>query len=1090
MKLFLKFVLILNFILFTKINAEETKLLRFPTINDNQIVFTYAGDLYTVSLDGGVARKLTNHIGYEMFAKFSPDGKTVAFTGQYDGNTEVFTIPAQGGEPQRLTYTATLGRDDISDRMGPNNIVMAWSPDGKEIIYRSRKETFNDFVGALFKVSVDGGMSQEIPLSGGGFSSFSPDGKKLAFNRVFREFRTWKYYQGGMADDIWIFDFETKEIENITTNKAQDVFPMWIDDEIFFASDRDRIMNLFSYNTKTKETKKVTNFDNYDIKFPSHNGSSIVFENGGEIYHFNAKNGDLNKISITIYDDYEYARKEFKNVGKNIVSADLSPNGERVITTARGDIFSLPAENGITYNFTNSSNAHDREAVWSPNGKYIAYISDKSGEYEIYLQDYEGKTAPIQITDGTNSYIFTIKWSPDSEKILYHDRQGRLQYVDINSKKSTLVFKSEYGRMYGGYNWSPDSKWIAYTDMTRSRIGVVKVYNLADKSTNQVTDDWYSSSQPQFSNDGKYLLFESDRSFNPIYSYTEWNHAYQNMSNIYIAILDKNEKSPFAPKNDVVNIEKQEDSKNKSKEKKNDADENKKSVNVKIDFDNISSRIVALPTASGNYSNIYCINNKVYYNYLVSEASGNSNHLKMYDLSKQEETTLGEKMSMSPSANGKKALIYKDKKLSVIDLPTASIKLEKFVNTENMNVWIDYSQEWKQIYDESWRQMRDFFYVENMHGVDWEAMHKKYDALLPYVKHRNDLTYLIGELIGELNIGHAYVNSGEKPEPKRIKTGLLGAKICKDKSGYFKIEKIIEGKNWDNDVTSPLQAVGVDAKVGEFIISVNGKDLKNTNDIYSTLVGLADKTVELELNSNPSSSGSRKVLVTPIADESSLYYYDWVQNNIIKVNEATNGEVGYIHVPDMGPEGLNEFVKHFYPQLSKKALIIDDRGNGGGNVSPMLLERLSRVVYRQNVVRGSIHASTIPAQTHYGPKVLLMDRYSASDGDLFPYGFQKLGLGKTIGTRSWGGVVGITSSLPFVDGGDLRKPEFASFSSEESEWIIEGYGVDPDIVIDNDPHREYLGIDDQLNKAIEVILEELKEYKELPEIPVAPDKSR
>lgn len=1088
MKHFMSFLLLLNFIF--NISAEETKLLRFPTIHDNQVIFTYAGDLYTVSLDGGVARKLTNHDGYEMFAKFSPDGKTVAFTGQYDGNTEVFTIPADGGEPKRLTHTATLNRDDISDRMGPNNIVMAWSPDGKEIIYRSRKETFNDFVGALFKVSVDGGMSEQLPLSGGGFSSFSPDGKKLAFNRVFREFRTWKYYQGGMADDIWIFDFESKKIENITNNKAQDLFPMWIDDVIYFTSDRDRIMNLFSYNINTKETKKVTHFDNYDIKFPSYNGKSIVFENGGEIYHYNTQNSKLNKVPVTIYDDYQFARKEYKNVGNKIASADISPNGERVIFTARGDIFSVPSEKGITYNFTNSSNAHDREATWSPDGKNIAYISDISGEYEIYIQDFEGKNDPIQVTNGTDSYIFTIKWSPDSKKILYHDRKGRLQYVDVNSKKSKIVFQSEYGRMYGGYNWSPDSKWIAYTDITRSQVGIIKAYNLDTKATNQVTDDWYSSSKPVFSNDGKYLLFESDRSFNPIYSYTEWNHAYQNMSNIYIAILDKNEKSPFAPKNDVATVAEKEETNNKSKKsKKNEADE-KPSLSVKIDFDNLSSRIIELPTASGNYSNIYCIDDKVYYNYVVTDVNGYSNNLKMYDLKAQKETTLGEKMALSPSSNNAKAIVTKDRKFAVIDLPSAPITLDKYVNTDNMNVWIDYSQEWKQIYDESWRQMRDFFYVENMHGVDWEAMHKKYDALLPYAKHRNDVTYLIGELIGELNIGHAYVNSGEKPEPKRIKTGLLGAKISKDDSGYFKIDQIIEGKNWDNKVQSPLQAVGVDAKVGEYIIAVNGQNLQDIDDIFSTLVGYANKTVELEINNRPNSSGSRKVLVTPIDDESSLYYYDWVQTNIRKVNEATNGEVGYIHIPDMGPEGLNEFVKHFYPQLSKKALIIDDRGNGGGNVSPMLLERLSREVYRQNAVRGSKHASTIPAQTHHGPKVLLMDRYSASDGDLFPYGFQKLGLGQTIGTRSWGGVVGITASLPFVDGGDLRKPEFASFSSEESEWIIEGYGVDPDIVIDNDPHREYLGIDDQLNKAIEIILEELKEYKELPAIPVAPDKSK
>ena len=1072
--------------------SQETKLLRFPTVNGNQVVFSYAGDLYTVSLTGGVARKLTNNVGYEVFPRFSPDGSKIAFTGQYDGNTEVFTIPAQGGVPQRLTTTATLNRDDISDRMGPNNIVMGWTPDGKSILYRSRKQTFDDFVGQLFKVSVTGGLSEELPLSTGGFCSYSADGKKLAFNRVFREFRTWKYYKGGMADDIRIFDFDTKEVKTITNTVSQEIIPMWIGDEIYFLSDRDRTMNLFVYNTKTSETQKVTNFIEYDIKFPSNSNSTIVFENGGNIYKFDVKTKTSEKITVTVIDDFGYSRSTLKDASEKIFEGDISPNGERVVFSARGDIFTVPAEKGITRNLTQSSDAHDRSAVWSPDGRYIAYLSDKSGEYEIYIQAQDGSSEPVKLTDAADTYKFGIGWSPDSKKILYNDRQSRLQYVDIDTKKVTLVDKGEYGRIYG-FAWSPDSKWITYTLQDENKFGVIYTYNLEKATKQPITDNWYDSSQPTFSNDGKYLLFVSDRDFNPIYSQTEWNHAYQAMSKIYMVLLSKDTKSPFSLENNEVTIAQPDATKSTdAKTDKGAKDAIKKDVTpaliVKIDFENISTRVIALPIDVAYYGNINCIDDKVYYNQFKPET--NSGSAKMYDLKKKAETELGESIQFTISSNGKKMLVSKNKNYYVIDLPSSKISLEKPMDLSSMKVWVDYAKEWKQIFDESWRQMRDFFYVENMHGLNWKAMHDKYAALLPYVNHRADLTYLIGEMIGELSVGHAYVNSGVKPQPERIKLGLLGAKISKHSSGYFQIDQILDGTSWNSDIRSPLQEVGINVVKGNFILAVDGKDLKDVNDIFRTLIGKAGKTVELVVNNKPELTGSRKVLVTPISDESSLYYYDWVQGNIKKVSDATNGQVGYIHIPDMGVEGLNEFVKYFYPQLNKKGLIIDDRGNGGGNVSPMILERLSRVVYRQTMVRGNTHASTIPAQTHYGPKVLLLNQYSASDGDLFPYGFKRLGLGTVIGVRSWGGVVGISGSLPFVDGGDLRKPEFASFSSDASEFIIEGHGVDPDIIVDNDPYKEYIGIDDQLTKAIEVIKEQLKNFKELPKIPVSPDKSK
>jgi len=1067
---------------------DEARLLRFPTISGDKIVFSYAGDLYSVASVGGMARKITTHEGFEVFPKFSPDGKSLAFTGQYDGNTEVYLMPAEGGIPKRLTFTATLDRDDLSDRMGPNNIVMAWSPDSKSIIYRSRRFAFNAFRGQLFNVSKDGGMSTEIPLYNGGFCSYSPDGKKLAFNRVFREFRTWKYYKGGMADDIWIYDFETKKIENITNNNAQDIEPMWCGDEIYFLSDRDRTMNMFSYNVKTKETKKVTNFTDYDIKFPSANGDKIVFEQAGYIHVFDVKTQKEQKVTIQIADDGLSGRDVIKDATQNIFSFDLSPSGERLAFGARGDVFSVPVKKGVTRNLTQSSSANDRNVQWSPDGRYVAYISDMSGEFEIYIQKPDGTEKPIQITKDADTYIFNIEWSPDSKKIAYNDRKKRLRYVDISTKTPVLVDTARNENIRG-FSWSPDSKWIVYT-RPDERVNKICLYNLETKKITEVTDDWYSAGGASFSSDGKYLLFTSSRDFNPIYNAVEWNFAYQNMSKIYFCLLSKSTVSPFVPENDEVKIiEENKTSENKDKPKDKDKkDEPKPVADIKIDLDGIKDRIVVMPCKPSNYGNIYCIDTKVYF---VDRPSGGEATIKVYDLKDKKETRLGEKMNFLISANHKKMLVIKGKDYAVIDMPSAEINIKETVDLSNLKVKINNQKEWKQIFDEAWRQYRDFFYVPTMHGVNWKNMHDKYSVLLPYVKCKNDLNYLIGEMIAELSIGHSYINGGDKPQVDRIAMGLLGAKIEKHSSGYFQVKKILTGQNWNNTMRSPLTETNVNVKESDFIISINGKPLNDVNDIYELLVGSAGKQIEMTVNSQPSENGSRKVVVVPIENETELYYYNWVQANIKKVSDATNGQVGYIHIPDMGVEGLNEFVKYFYPQLNKKALIIDDRGNGGGNVSPMILERLSRVVYRSTMSRNSSEGSTVPREALLGPKVCLIDNYSASDGDLFPYGFKKLKLGKLVGKRTWGGVVGISGPLVFVDGTDLRKPEYASYSADISDWIIEGHGVDPDIDIDNNPSDEYNGKDAQLDEAIKVILEEVKNFKQsVPPIPNGPDKTK
>lgn len=1066
-------------------------MLRFPAINGDQIVFSYAGDLYSVAAAGGIARKLTTDTGYEIFPRFSPDGKYIAFTGQYNGNTEVFIIPGEGGTPRRLTHTATLGRDDIGDRMGPNNIVMTWTPDGKNIVYRSRRYSTSDFLGQLFLVPVDGGMSKEIPISKSGFCSFSPDGKKLAFNWVFREFRTWKYYEGGMADDIRIFDFDSGKVEKITDTKAQEIFPMWIEDEIFFLSDRDRIMNLFVYNTVTKKTDKITSFDKYDIKFPSCSKDQIVFENGGYIYKMDSKTRKPEKVTIYIADDFESGKKVLKDASEKITSVSPSPDGERVVISAKGDIFNVPVKEGVTRNITATSGVHERNARWSPDGKDIAWVSDADGEFEIWMQKADRSQPAVKVTKGQNTYIFGINWSPDSRKLMYTTKKNDLRYVDVASGKITTVDKSPKSPNYNA-SWSPDSRWIAFV---RQEVGfpVIRIYSLETAKSTEVTDKWYYSSNPVFSEDGKYLFFTSERDFNPVYSETEWNHAYVDMSRIYLVPLAKETPSPLAPSDDQVKeVEEAAAPAPPTPEKTKKGSESKKpetgSKNIKIDSDRINERIISLPVKPGSYNNLQSAGDKIFYN--VNARLDGQAATKYYDLKEKKEVEVGTGISLTLVPSGKKMLIRQRNSYGIIPIPTGKVELKETISTDDMKVMVDLTAEWENIFNESWRQMRDFFYDPGMHGVDWKKMHENYSVLLPYVNHRSDLTYIIGEMMGELSVGHAYVMNGDRPLPERIETGLLGVRLSRDLSGFARIDKILKGANWSQSLISPLTVSGVDAKEGEFILAVNGQPVNKVNDIYELLTGKAGKLVELTLNSKPDLSGSRNVIVKPLASEKEIYYYNWVQDNIRKVSEATNGRVGYIHIPDMQVAGLNQFAEHYYPQLHKEALIIDDRSNGGGNVSPMIIERLMRTMTYATMNTGATVGDVNPGGTHLGPKVALCDKYSASDGDLFSYRFKFNKIGTLIGTRTWGGVVGISGPAPTIDGGNINTPSWAPYAADGSSFIIEGYGVDPDIVVENDPHKEYLGQDDQLDKAISVALEKLKtEAKRVPPIPEFPDKS-
>lgn len=1045
---------------------QESRLLRFPSVSKDRIVFTYAGDLYSVPIDGGMATRLTSDIGYEVFSRISPDGKTIAFTAQYDGNTEVYTMPIEGGAPIRMTYTAAIERDDIGDRMGPNNIVMGWTPDGKNIVFRSKWYSFAGLRGLLFQVPAQGGDLVQIPTTEGGFCSYSPDGKYLALNRMFREFRTWKYYRGGQADDIWVNKVGTTQLENVTNNDAQDIFPMWIGEKIYFMSDRDQTMNLFCYDTKSAETTKLTDFEEYDCKFPSFCQEYIVFENGGYIYKYNVAESSCEKVSIVVKDEAIYSRDKLVSYGDNGArhrgGYSLSPDGNRVLTSFRGDIFSIPASSGAVYNLTSTPGAHDRNPVWSPDGTKFAFFSDRDGEYQVYVASAEEPYDARPLTKFKSGYLERLMWSPKGDKLYFQDQKNRLYSLEVASGKYDVIIEGKFGGIRS-LDISADGRWIAYSSPLANGVSVIYIYDTVHKTTNRVTTEWYDSSSPLFSEDGKYLFYTSSRDLNAVYSRVEWNAVYQLSDYVFVLPLRSDIPNPCLIR-DVSDKVPEESRGPQTK------------IACDIEFDGIVERGVALPLESGYYR-LY----KAYDDHLYFTSKG---ELKKLSLKNLKVSSLSKNSLLDMTPDHKKGLVIDKGNIYVAPFP--SLKGETPLPLSDMKVVVDYSQEWEQIYNETWRIYRDYFYAENMVGRDWDGVREKYEELLPFVNHRQDLTYLIGEMIGELNTGHCYVNTGEAPRAEKIYTGLLGGKFSKDRSGYFKIEKIFKGVSWGEAQRSPLAQSGLGLKEGDYILEVNGRSAKDLTSIYEPLIGRVGVTTALVVNDRPSEEGARTIYVKPIKEESSLAYYDWVQENIRKVNEASNGEIGYIHIPDMSVAGLDEFTKLFYSQLDKKALIIDDRMNGGGNVSPMILERLQREAYRMNMYRnGGDNLVTVPNETHHGPKVCLIDKYSSSDGDLFPYGFRQSGLGKIIGVRSWGGIVGISGSKPYLDGQDVRTPFFTSYSTD-GNWIIENVGVVPDIIVDLNPFEDFLGNDAQLNKAIEVLKEELKNYKPLPGVPADP----
>jgi tricorn protease len=1086
--------LLLSGLVLTGLAQAQTKLLRFPDLSGDKVVFTYAGDLWTASTSGGIATRLTAHPGVELFGKFSPDGRWIAFTGQYDGDEQVYVIPATGGVPKQLTFYPSRG--PLPARWGYDNQVYGWTPDGKSVVFRSLREYFDNGDCRLYAVPVEGGLPKALPMPKSGAGDLSPDGTKIVYSPLFRDFRTWKRYSGGWAQQLYIFDIASHTAEKITTDVRSHRDPMWIGSKIYYSSDKDDTLNLYSYDPQSKATTQLTNSTKWDIRWPSTDHKSrIVYEQDGELNIYDIAAGKSTHLSIEVPADALAMRPSRVSAAGQIESASLSPKGERALFVARGDVFTAPIEKGAARNLTDSSNAHDRDAEWSPDGENIVFISDLDGEDEIYRISQDGLGKPEELTHGLHAMLSSPTWAPDGKRIAFSDKDGKLYVLTLDDKKVTQVAQDRFGQM-GSYSWAPDGNFLAFTLHEPSGFGVIHIWSVADGQDRSVTDALYDSDNSAWDPGGNYFYFVSTREYQPMLSQIEFNFATTRGRELLALTLHKDGKNPFPPESDEVTITKPAEEKpgEKKEEKPGEKKEEKKEP-VRIDFDGLADRVTRVPVDADNSDGL-----TVTKDYLVYARRGSfyygrepypSASLVLFSLKDRKESTLAEKIDdFAVSRDGSKVLVKEDGGYKLYDAKPEGKSGAKGVATNGLMVDRVPHEEWVEIFNEVYRRYRDYYYVPNMQGYDWNALRDQYRPLVDYVAHRSDLNYVLGEMVAELSTSHSYITGGDFDIPKRTPVALMGAKLELDAAaGRYRIAEIYHGQNEEENYRSPLTEVGVDAHEGDYILVIDGHDLTAKDNPYEFLRGKADRPVQLTVNSKPLMDGSRRISYRPITSETDLIYLNWVTHNREAVAKATGGKVGYIHLPDMGADGIREFIKYFYPQIRKQGLIVDDRGNGGGNVSSMIISRLILPLLGTEFSRNSQVTGTYPFVVFYGPKVCLINETSASDGDIFPYMFRESGMGPLIGKRTWGGVVGISGHGPLLDGGDVFVPESAT-ANVQGQYVIEGHGVDPDIEVENDPAAVIAGRDPQLERAIEEVQKAMQASpKVLPGRPADPVKA-
>jgi len=1067
----------------------ETRLLRFPDIHGDSVVFCYGGDLWSASVEGGTATRLTAHPGREVFPRFSPDGEWIAFTGQYDGDEQVYVMPATGGEPRRLTWYPARG--PLPPRWGFDHQVHGWTPDGAAVVFRSLRDAGGGSEGRLYTVRMEGGLPVELPMPTSGAGDFSPDGARIVYSPLSRDFRHWKRYEGGWAQDLYVFDLATNEHTPLAHSPRTERDPMWIGDAIVFASDRGDRLNLYRADPAGGAVEQLTDHDPWDVRWPATDSvSRIVYELNGGLRVHDLADGSDTAISISVPDDGLWKRPRRIPVADSVSDFGLSPGGERAVFVARGEVFSAPTEKGRTRNLTRSSGAHDRIVDWSPDGATIAVISDESGEDEIWLLDHAGDAAPRQLTRGHQKRMTGLRWAPDGERIAFTDYQGRLSVVSVEDGAETLVADDPwYG--IGDAAWSPDGAHLAFSLRNEAQVRRLHLWSVGADAPVQVTSDLFEAWSPSWGPEGDYLYYLSDRAYAPQISDLEWNYAGNERAGIYALALRKDVAPLFPREDDEVAVADDGDGDGAEGEGEDESDgDGAGDVEVEIDLDGLGGRAMRVPVAPANYGGLTAVDGGLLYwtsgPFVYGGGSGET-ALHRFDLEEREAKELASGIGgYALSAGGEHLLVRSGGAFTLHHLAGGGEPAA--VSTDGLVMDLDPEAEWRELFDETWRLFRDYFYVPNMHGYDWEELKAWYGALLPHVAHRSDLNYVISEMIGELNAGHTYVTGGDFEIPDRPAVGLPGARFWLDATaGRYRVASIFEGHNEEPKYRSPLTEVGVDVSAGDFVLAIDGVELTGDRNPYELLQNL-EGAVTWTVNDAPTFEGAREIEYAPVGSEQSLVYLNWVLGNHARVTEMTDGRVGYLHIPNMGADGIAEFIKWYYPQIRCEGLVVDVRSNGGGNVSAMIIERLAREVLGTRFGRISELPSTYPGQAFHGHMVCLISETSASDGDIFPNYFREAGLGPLIGKRTWGGVVG-GSNIGLVDGGAVFVPRNAT-NDLDGNYIIEGLGVPPDIEVENDPASVLRGGDPQLERGVAEVLRAIEaDPKSLPERPADPVKT-
>ena len=1079
-------LLILTALFFVNLTSAQinAKLMRYMDVSDSQIVFVYGGDIWVVDKNGGTALSVTSSPGEESWPRFSPDGKSIAFTAQYNGNSDVFVMPVTGGVPTRVTFNA------FSDRL------IDWHPDGKKLLFASSREMGARGLSEFFMVEKDGGFPEKLPVPYGELASFSPDGKKLAYITKITENYPFKRYRGGLTSDIIIYDFEKQATERITENKANDGKPVWAGNKIYFLSDRGKNMrlNIWEYDTNSKAKKQVTFFEDFDISFISGGPEEIVFEMGGDLFLMDLVSQNYRKTDINVVSDLSVEMPQSKDVSKSIANATASPGGKRVVFEARGELFNVPAEEGFTWNMTQSSGAFDQSPAWSPNGKTVAYWSDKSGEYELYLQDSEGKEEAEKLTNRKKGFGYTPYWSPDSKKIAFIDETNTIFIIDIESADVTEAGNTRWNIGHGsryGYpvTWSPDSKWIAFTKGLDNSNGAIFVFNIEEEESHQVTSGFYDDNFPVFSTDGKYLFYLTKRNMDAAYSSLgDGTWIYPNSTQIAAISLTKDAASLLAAKNDEVEIKEEEKDKkeneadNKEEEKEDDKnnDEDKKEeeeTKVEIDFENAEARLEILPPKAGNISMLIPFEGKLVYLRRPNTGSGErSSSLHFFDFKEREDKEIMDNVSRAAAtADGKAIIVSSQGKYGIIQ-PAPGQKVEKPIPTDELVMELVPKEEWKQIFMDTWRRHRDFFYDPNMHGLDWKALRDRYGKLLDDARTRWDVTNLQLNLAAELSAGHTYAGGGDTESAPSRTNGFLGIN-WELNDGKYRIKEIVKPATWDTEVRSPFDKPGVEIEEGDYILSVNNVEITPEKDPYAAFEGLSGKTVSLEISKTGKKEDAKKVVIKCLSpgEENRLRYLAWIENNRKMVDELSDGQLGYIYMSNTSARGQLELVRMFYGQLDKKGFIIDERFNGGGQLADRFLELLQRpVTYNLHWRHGKDH--TNPVKTNTGPVGMLINGWAGSGGDGLPWAFRELEAGPIVGERTLGILIGPATGHRLIDGGSITVPG-ARLYDNAGHWFWEGEGVAPDFKVWDDPNMLMKGRDPQVEKVVEEVLKLTKADK-------------